>query len=834
MFGLKEKFALQSIRAKIIIAVLLSCLVLLFAWGISRVVFKETFSTIHKLTQPDEKLALVNRIFQQVNQLDPVQNIQALQDVQTPYLDFLARDSSLVLSLDSLKILCFEDSAQILRIDNMKKILAGREVLFASYLKYRDEVIYNRALSKRIKELSRYIAENIYNADTTIITRQQKTTTTKTVEDDISEKEKQNFINRLFRKKKNDDKEREPKITTIEDLKITIDTISVVQRDSFIQHIEAAIGNINKEGRNKVSQLLKKEFELYTTGNLFVNELQKLLHDIQSREYAAMQDNTFLLSDEFSAAFSKIGMVLLVFLSLMAILVFLIFSDISRSNKYKEELLKAKERAEQSEQVKQRFLANMSHELRTPLQSIIGFSEQLKDQNNPDKKSLDIIHQSSEHLLQIVNEVLDYSRIVSGKFVIEKRDFDMNELIAEVASSMDLQAEKKNIRFVFRANIGETNLYCGDAFRLKQILYNLLGNAVKFTNAGEVTFIVSSNETNTHTNEFTFEIKDTGIGISPEQINKIFNAFEQAADSTQRLFGGTGLGLGIVKSLVEIQGGTISVQSEKDKGSCFTVKIPYEKSTKVENMNDEKNLSQVSSFKGKILIVDDDEFIVQLFSVIAEKHKLQYISFSSSELAAKMQWDEGIQLVLLDIRMPVISGIELCNILKQKAEPHVRFIALTAQALPDERDQILKQGFNDILLKPFREKDILNLVNKTQLKASEEELNMESIEALCMHDEKLIKKTLDVFINDTSNDLKLLKSAVEEKNVEKTKNSVHRLAAKTGQLGAKALSLKLKMLEKSLMKENVFPNENFSDLFEAVECLIKKAKLYREQTDLKI
>src|SRR5690606_38527956 len=123
------------------------------------------------------------------------------------------------------------------------------------------------------------------------------------------------------------------------------------------------------------------------------NELQKLLHDIQSREYAAMQDNTFLLSDEFSAAFSKIGMVLLVFLLLMAILVFLIFSDISRSNKYKEELVKAKERAEQSEQVKQRFLANMSHELRTPLQSIIGFSEQLKDQNNPDKKSLDIIHQ---------------------------------------------------------------------------------------------------------------------------------------------------------------------------------------------------------------------------------------------------------------------------------------------------------------------------------------------------------------------------------------------------------------------------------------------------------
>lgn len=831
MFGLKEKFALQSIRAKIIIAVLLSCLVLLFAWGISRVVFKETFSTIHKLTQPDEKLALVNRIFQQVNQLDPVQNIQALQDVQTPYLDFLARDSSLVLSLDSLKILCFEDSAQILRIDNMKKILAGREVLFASYLKYRDEVIYNRALSKRIKELSRYIAENIYNADTTIITRQQKTTTTKTVEDDISEKEKQNFINRLFRKKKNDDKEREPKITTIEDLKITIDTISVVQRDSFIQHIEAAIGNINKEGRNKVSQLLKKEFELYTTGNLFVNELQKLLHDIQSREYAAMQDNTFLLSDEFSAAFSKIGMVLLVFLSLMAILVFLIFSDISRSNKYKEELLKAKERAEQSEQVKQRFLANMSHELRTPLQSIIGFSEQLKDQNNPDKKSLDIIHQSSEHLLQIVNEVLDYSRIVSGKFVIEKRDFDMNELIAEVASSMDLQAEKKNIRFVFKATVGETNLYCGDDFRLKQILYNLLGNAIKFTNAGEVTFLVSSNETNNNTNEFTFEIKDTGIGISPEQINKIFNAFEQAADSTQRLFGGTGLGLGIVKSLVEIQGGTISVQSEKDKGSCFTVKIPYEKSTKVENMNDEKNLSQVSSFKGKILIVDDDAFIVQLFSVIAEKHKLQYVSFSSSELAAKMQWDDDIQLVLLDIRMPVISGIELCSILKQKAEPHVRFIALTAQALPDERDQILKQGFNDILLKPFREKDILNLVNKTQVKVSEEELNMESIEALCMHDEKLIKKTLDVFINDTSNDLKLLKNAVEEKNFEKTKNSVHRLAAKTGQLGAKALSLKLKMLEKSLMKENVFPNENFSDLFEAVECLIKKAKLYREQKE---
>lgn len=830
MFGLKEKFALQSIRAKIIIGVLLSCLVLLFAWGISRVVFKETFSTINKLTQPDEKLALVNRIFQQVNQLDPVQNIQALQDVQTPYHDFLARDSSLVMSLDSLKMLCEGDSAQIIRIDNMKKILAGRDELFHVYLKYRDEVIYNRSLSKKIKDLSRYIAENIYNADTTVITRQQKTTTTKTIEDNISEKEKQKFFDKIFHKKKNPDDSREPKITTIEDLKITIDTISVAQRDSFIQHIEVAISNINKEGKHKVSQLLKKEFELYTTGNLFVNELQKLLHDIQIQEYAAMQNNTFLLSDEFSTAFTKIGIVLIVFLSLMAILVFLIFSDISRSNKYKEELVEAKERAEQSEQVKQRFLANMSHELRTPLQSIIGFSEQAKD--NPDKKSLDIIHQSSEHLLQIVNEVLDYSRIVSGKFAIEKRNFDMNELIAEVAASMDLQAEKKNIRFVFKANVSENSLCYGDAFRLKQILYNLLGNAIKFTNEGEVSFLVSSNEVNNNTQEFTFEIKDTGIGISPEQIDKIFNAFEQAAESTQRLFGGTGLGLGIVKSLVEIQGGTISVQSEKDKGSCFTIKIPYEKSTHVVNENDEKNNLQTSSIDGKILIVDDDEFIVQLFSVIAEKHHLKYIAFSSSELASKMQWDEDIQLALLDIRMPVISGIELCRILKQKAEPHVRFIALTAQALPDERDQILQQGFTDILLKPFREKDILNLLSKIQADASDEDLNMESIEALCMHDEKLIKKTLDIFINDTSNDLKLLKSAVEEKQLEKIKSSVHRLAAKTGQLGAKALSYKLKTLEKQLINEAIFPNENFSGLFAEIECVIEKVKLHRAQMEV--
>src|SRR5690606_13509666 len=133
---------------------------------------------------------------------------------------------------------------------------------------------------------------------------------------------------------------------------------------------------------------------------------------------------------------------------------------------------------------------------------------------------------------------------------------------------------------------------------------------------------------NNNTQEFTFEIKDTGIGISPEQIDKIFNAFEQAAESTQRLFGGTGLGLGIVKSLVEIQGGTILVQTEKDKGSCFTVKIPYEKSTHVVSENNEKNKLQASSFNGKILIVDDDEFIVQLFSVIAEKHHLKYIAFS--------------------------------------------------------------------------------------------------------------------------------------------------------------------------------------------------------------
>lgn len=829
MFNLKEKFSLQSIRSKIVIAFLSGCLVIFIAWGISRVIFHKTFSTIDALTQPNQKLTLVNNLFQKVNQLDPLQKLQEFNSDKNTYKDFLPQSDAIIRALDSLKILCLHNAAQVQQIDTMKAMLYNREKLFVTYLKYRNEVIYNKALSKQIKELSRYIADNINNTDSSVVTRKEKTTTTVVSENNLPGKEKQSFFKRLFkRKKKNVPVAGGSKTTKTEDLKITIDTISVAQRDSFIRNIEAAITSINTEGRNKVSKLLNQEFELYRTGNLFINELQKILHDIQNEEYVTIQNNTVLLGSEFDKASADIGAVLLLFLFCMAVLVYLIFSDITKSNVYKEQLVIAKEKAEQSEQVKQRFLANMSHEIRTPLQSIIGFSEQLHTKEGPDKKSAEIIHRSSEHLLQIVNEVLDYSRIVSGKFTIEQQEFNMQELIAEVADTMDLQAERKRIQFIFKADASIAQAYSGDAFRLKQILYNLLGNAIKFTTAGSVHFSVSINEATDNNSEFIFDIKDSGIGIEPEQLENIFNAFEQSGHTTQRLYGGTGLGLGIVKSLVELQGGTINVESELGKGSCFTVRLPYKKVTKEILEVGEHVLPALTVFHGKIMVVDDDPFILQLCSLILDKQHLKYVSYSTPKQALDAGWDKEITLVLLDIRMPGMSGVELRRLLKQKAGAQVKFVALTAQALPEEKEAILKQGFSDILLKPFHESSILELLHNTgTTEPAHDIVDLSELEALCMHDAELIKKTLDSFMKNTSDDLKTLKKAVSKQDVHDVGNMCHRLASKVGQVGARALSFQLKTIEKeSHTKETAefFKTFDFLALYSEIDVLVENIK----------
>src|SRR5688572_17847334 len=320
----------------------------------------------------------------------------------------------------------------------------------------------------------------------------------------------------------------------------------------------------------------------------------------------------------------RISILLIVFFICAAFLVYLIWVDITRSNYYKTQLEKARDEAEELSKIKQRFLANMSHEIRTPLQSIIGFSEQLKQNGGNNNDAVEAINSSSEHLLHIVDEVLDYSRISSGSFVLTSENFRLMEVVKEVESALRVQAEKKGLTLLLDIEEAKDCHVSGDAFRLRQVLYNLLGNAIKFTSKGYIKLALRTKEEISKV-QCNFEISDTGIGIRREDLSRIFNQFEQANVLVTRNYGGTGLGLTIAKSLVEAQGGTLDVSSIPGQGSTFRVSLAFDNAASNVAVDTSKVTNNNKTFKGKVIVVDDDTMILRLCGLILAKNDIPYV-----------------------------------------------------------------------------------------------------------------------------------------------------------------------------------------------------------------
>lgn len=823
MTTIKEKFAHQSLYTKIILAFLFGCIVMLFSWLIARVVFRETFLTIEKIGQPNPKLRIVNSLLVKVHNLDQAQRLNIIQNGENAQTALINDSKQIILSLDTLQMLYGNDSLQVKRLERMKDVLLQRDRLFLKYLKFHEELIHNKSFSSSMRELSDYIAANMKRKDSSVVTMKQKTVTTTLdlPKEDIEPKKQESFFKRLFSRKKSGSKSGNGgKKQITEDVTTTTDTLAIAQRDSFIRDMESAIGTIEKDQYSKGSRLINHEMKLANASNTFINELQLILYQIQEEEIRSLQENTLQLSDVFNSAFNRVGLILLIFIVLTITLIFLMFSDLSQSNRHRLELIEAKEKAQYMEKVKERFLANMSHEIRTPLQSIIGYSEQLKSMETSGREYAEAIYRSSGYLLQIVNEILDYSRISSGKFKFESSGFNMEEVLAEIADTIESQAEQQRIQFKFRSDIPTGLLHKGDSFRLKQILYNLLNNAVKFTEKGEVSFTVSSTGDSRRT-QFVFEIKDTGIGMDEQQMKRIFNAFEQASESTQRHFGGTGLGLSITKTLIDMQRGQISVKSKKGEGSVFTVTLGYLKASVQEAGLEQKAQADSPSFEGKVLVVDDDELILQLCSLILNKHGIDHVCFQSAEELLSKAFDPSVRLALIDIRMPEINGIELCKRLRQTAPAGTTFVALTAEVLPDEIERMLSQGFNRILLKPFREKDLLLILENKESgairRATGTEFDLSVLRSMCGHDEKELRNILLLMKHETEKDLAMLKTLSAGKDIKILKELFHKLAARTGQAGASRLSAAFRAWEQQLGIEKGFTGEDMNYLIAALE-----------------
>ena len=768
MIPIKKSIKKNSIQVKIGFLMIVAVILLSAACYVAYRNLSSIVSSIQTDVNPDLRLLSIREISMDLEKAENSVRIYTITRNRSDIRPYYKIISNIDEKVSKLRYECRNDSVLLEQTDNISKLIEDNIVTWNELLVLnKDDIVveYMRTLSDQLDSVS----ENT---------------------------QKKGILKRVFSRSQDE---------LLQDQVIINDLNILVQQDSLTK--DELKAKESRLARNS-NEIQEKFYDLITKMENEVTELNIAKASAATR----LADKTYL----WLVTFTISG-------GLLAILVlFIIIRYVRKAYSYQVALENSKDEAEKLARTKELFMANMSHEIRTPVTAISGFTDQLLHEsfNENVTRSLKIIKSSSDHLLKIIDDILDFSKLQNDKLSLEKVHFSITPILEDVQALFGKQAEQNNTRLSYSLSPETPPVLLGDPYRLKQIMINLVSNSVKFTKNGSVHYSVSSIRKKAEEIDLIMEFNDTGIGIDESKLKVIFEDFTQAEMSTTRKYGGTGLGLSIVRKLVELQHGTIDIKSRKNQGTEISCRIPYltgdEKQLKKDTIHPVSIPEEISRLR--ILIVDDEEYNRLLFRKILDRWKISCQEVINGMDALEVLKEERFDLLFMDIRMPGIDGVKTTQFIRNEMkipESSMPVVFISATSINEEWQKYRKAGMTAFLQKPFTEEELLTTIiavieDKTQIvmaysgdtgiskPVSAGKINLNNLYHIAGDDEKFVRQMLLSFNNTTRKGLEEMKEAVISAQWESVADLSHKMMSPCKHIGAMVLYDLLGKIEKCI------------------------------------
>ncbi|GHA65777.1 ATP-binding protein [Pontibacter akesuensis] len=867
----------DSIKTKVVVGFTLALGIVVAAIFLTYTSFTKLLNSVEVLSQPNYKLRELQHTLGSISTAESAIRAYTLTTNEKHFKAYLAHLDTIGSQIDSLEHLMRHNPLEKAQVDSISALLQAKQQSLAQYVALKKEQKRYNYSRKAMIQIASTVEQTPLS---TTISKHTKTTISDRLDmngtrqeaqqpeialpqeepvvvPEKEKKEKRGFFNRIFSKKEKEEQPEPPRpkviVPQLEVRQETrVDTSANITPVAPLSKVRRILHNVQREADAQEQKLQQKELALLQQDKHIMDQIRTMIYQLERHEQkqtlrnsnqaraVAKQTSTVLLVIGIAGLVSGVGFILL------------ILHDITRSNNYRSSLIKAQKEAVKLARAKEAFVANMSHEMRTPLNVILGFSQQLH--HTPllpqQQEHLQAVSGAGQHLLHIVNDVLDLSKMEAGKLYINRSPFSISQLLNEVEQAFALKATGKNIIFNYRLSTSIPDALEGDLLRMKQILFNLVDNAIKFTHKGLVQVQVDLRSRRRNRLVLSIAVADTGIGMSEESLQYVFGEFNQADSSILRKYGGTGLGLSISKKLVEMQGGTLSVNSMEGEGTTFTVLLPVQIATEAVPAAPRETVPVPASFKGlKALVIDDDGYSRTLCDLILSRWGMVVHLANDGPEALALAQEHKYDVVLTDIQLPGISGKTVARNI-HKLDPEVPIIALTANIMSNDIGFFKNTGITDHLLKPYKEQELHQKLAKVlpvaAIKAAEEraaasesqpviqkhevEQPIEQTNSLySLHEMRLftgddtqaLAAVVEVLLEDQEQNLEQLSLAAEKADWEATATMAHKMLTAFKHLQAHTVTPHLLQLEQVLHTGRQAPDE----LQQAVEQAQQQVRL---------